>query len=69
MCTVTSNNNIIDSSTILMNVLLIDCFLRGKFSRKFWGWRGQKFPGKKNVSHEEIFRQNFLARKFWLEFS
>ena len=32
-----------------------DRFLRGNFSRKFWGWRGQKFLGKKNTS---------LTRKF-----
>ena len=36
-------------------VFVLDRFLRGNFSRKFWGWRGQKFLGKKNMS---------LTRKF-----
>ena len=33
-----------------------DRFLRGNFSRKFWGWMGQKFLGKKSTS---------LTRKFF----
>ena len=33
----------------------LDRFLRGNFSRKFWGWRGQKFLGGKKT---------FLTRKF-----
>ena len=34
---------------------MLDRFLRGNFSRKFWGWRGQKFLGK---------NKTFLTRKF-----
>ena len=39
----------------------LDRFLRGKISRKFWGWRGQKFLGKKNTS------RSFLTRNFFKE--
>ena len=31
----------------LFSLELLDRFLRGNFSRKFWGWRGQQFLGKK----------------------
>ena len=29
------------------STIILDGFLRGNFSRKFWGWRGQKFLGEK----------------------
>ena len=43
------------SSSDTLLVLLLVRFLRGKFSEKFWGWRGQTFLGKKKT---------FLTRKF-----
>ena len=45
-------------------------FLTRKFFQEILGLEGSKFSWeKKHVSYEEIFRQNFLARKFWLGFS
>ena len=52
-----------------------DRFLRGNFSRKFWGWRGQKILGKKNTSltkkissgnvgSDSLSRGNFEAQNF-----
>ena len=43
----------------------LDRFLRGIFSRKFWGWRGQKFLGKKNVSVLGRFLRGNFSKKFW----
>ena len=34
----------------MRKIILKDRFLRGNFSRKFWGWRVQTFLGKKNTS-------------------
>ena len=44
-----------------------DRFLRGKFSKKFWGWWGQKFPGKKKVLSRGNFPETFPRPKFHQE--
>ena len=41
---------LVQSSFVGPATKTLDRFLGGIFSRKFWGWRGQKFLGKKNVS-------------------
>ena len=43
------------SENFILRSNVLDRFLRGIFSRKFWGWRGQKLLGKKKT---------FLTRKF-----
>ena len=34
---------------LLVQLYFLDRFLRGNFSRKFWGWRGQNILGKKKT--------------------
>ena len=54
---------LVQSSFVGPATKTLDRSFGGIFSRKFWGWRGQKFLGKKTFLNRFL-RGNF-SRKFW----
>ena len=50
-----------------VDISLLDRFLRGTFSRKIWGWRGQKFLGNKTPSLRLFLTRKFLQKILGLE--